>query len=409
MKTENLQYGQSTEILQFIIKSGMLDLHDVQDSMEAMKRDELLKKHQYKIWQGKDGKWYTYLPDESKKDGRRLIKRIDKTSLEDIVVEYCKKEEKVFLKDIFEEWVSQKLEYGEIQKQTYDRYKTDFRRFFANSEISKVDIRKITEDDLELFVRNAIKNLSLTNKSYSGLRLLLIGVFKYAKKRKYTELSITQFLGDLELAKKCFSKRTIKDEESVFTDSEVEKIYKYISENKSLINFGILLAFQTGVRVGELCTLKFSDIQGNKLSIRRTEVRYRDSEGNYVYEVRESPKTEAGNRDIILNSEAQKTLKQIRRMNPFGEYMFVRNGTRIKEKAFSVKIVKICQYVGIKERSMHKVRKTYATKLINGGVDESLVIKQMGHTSIDCTKNYYYFNNKSDEEAARQIEAAISY
>lgn len=409
MKKEALQYGQSTEILQFIIKNGMLDLHDVQDSMEAMKREELLKKHQYKIWQGKDGKWYTYLPDESKKDGRRLIKRIDKTSLEDIVVEYCRKEEKVFLKDIFEEWVSQKLEYGEIQKQTYDRYKTDFQRFFANSEISKVDIRKITEDDLELFVRDTIKNLNLTNKSYSGLRLLLIGIFKYAKKRKYTEISITQFLGDLELAKKCFAKRIKKDEESVFTDTEVEKIYKYISDNKSLINFGILLAFQTGVRVGELCTLKFSDIQGNKLSISRTEVRYRDSKGNYIYEVRESPKTEAGNRDIILNSQAQKTLKQIRRMNPFGEYMFVRNGIRIKEKAFSVKIVKICQYVGIKERSMHKVRKTYATKLINGGVDESLIIKQMGHTSIDCTKNYYYFNNKSDEEAVRQIEAAISY
>ena len=53
----------------------MLNLSDVQDSMEAMKREELLKKHQYKIWQGKDGKWYTYLPDESKKDGRRLIKR----------------------------------------------------------------------------------------------------------------------------------------------------------------------------------------------------------------------------------------------------------------------------------------------------------------------------------------------
>ncbi len=58
---------------------------------------------------------------------------------------------------------------------------------------------------------------------------------------------------------------------------------------------------------------------------------------------------------------------------------------------------------------MHKARKTYATKLINGGVDESLVIKQMGHTSIDCTKNYYYFNNKSAEEAERQIEDAISY
>ena len=83
--------------------------------------------------------------------------------------------------------------------------------------------------------------------------------------------------------------------------------------------------------------------------------------------------------------------------------MFMSDRKRIKEKAFSVKIVKICRYVGIKERSMHKARKTYATKLINGGVDESLVIKQMGHTSIDWTRNHYYFNNKSDEEAVKQI------
>ena len=87
----------------------------------------------------------------------------------------------------------------------------------------------------------------------------------------------------------------------------------------------------------------------------------------------------------------------------------MKDGKRIKEKAFSVKITKICKYVGIKERSMHKARKTYATKLINGGVDESLIIKQMGHTSIDCTKNYYYFNNKNDEEAIKQIEKAIAY
>lgn len=68
-----------------------------------------------------------------------------------------------------------------------------------------------------------------------------------------------------------------------------------------------------------------------------------------VFEVRESPKTEAGNRDIIIHAEAQKTLKMIRKMNPFGEYMFMRDGERIKEKAFSVKITKICRYVGIKE------------------------------------------------------------
>lgn len=375
--------------------------------MEAMKREELLKQHPYEIWQSKDGKWYTYLPTQG--GGRVLKKRKSKKDLENIVIDYYKNNQEVRLEDLFQEWAAQKLEYGEIQKQTFDRYTTDFHRFFDHSDIANKDIRKITEDDLELFIRETIRKQSLSNKAYGGLRLLIIGIFKYAKKRKYTEISITQFMGDLDLPKKCFSKRVVKDEESVFTDAEVEKISAYIRENISLINYGILLAFQTGVRVGELCTLKYSDIKGNKLCIRRTEVRYRGEDGKYVFEVRESPKTEAGNRDIILNSDAQRTLKEIRKLNPFGEYIFMSDGKRIKEKAFSVKIVKICRYVGIKERSMHKARKTYATKLINGGVDESLVVRQMGHTSIDCTKNHYYFNNKSDEDAAKQIENAISY
>lgn len=401
------QFGQANEILQFIIQSGKIDISDVQNSMEDMKRKELLEKHPYKIWEGKDGEWYTYLPKRG--SGRVLKKRKSRSDLESIIMDYYKNQQEILLDDIFQEWSSQKLEYGEIQKQTYDRYKTDFHRFFDNTNIAKKDIRKITEDDLELFIRNAIRSKGLSNKAYGGLRLLIIGIFKYAKKRKYTEISITQFMGDLDLPKKCFFKKTVMDDESVFTDSEVEKIFTYIKENASLINYGILLAFQTGVRVGELCSLKYSDVQGNKLCIRRTEVRYRGEDGKYVFEVRESPKTEAGNRDIILNSDAQQTLKAIRKLNPFGEYMFMSDGKRIKEKAFSVKIVKICRYVGIKERSMHKARKTYATKLINGGVDESLVVKQMGHTSIDCTKNYYYFNNKNDEDVVRQIENAISY
>lgn len=407
LQTDYLQYGQGNDILRFIINNGMVNISDVQNSMEAMKREEVLKKHPYEIWEGKDGKWYTYL--SSQNGGRTLKKRKTRKDLESVVIDYYKNIKEVYIRDIFQEWISQKLEYGEIQKQTYDRYKTDFDRFFGDSDITKVDFRKIKEDDLEIFIRHTIKELNLSNKSYSGLRLLIIGIFKYAKKQKYTEISITQFFGDLDLSRKCFAKKVVRDEESVFTDIEVEKISKYIRENVSIINYGILLAFQTGVRVGELCTLKYSDIMGNKLSIRRTEVRYRDKDGKYVFEVRESPKTEAGNRDIILNSDAMKTLREIRKLNPFGEYIFMKDGTRIKEKAFSVKIVKICRYVGIKERSMHKARKTYATKLINGGVDESIVVKQMGHTSIDCTKNHYYFNNKNEEDAAKQIEKAMSY
>ncbi len=214
MELNGFNYGQNNEILRFIISSGMIDISDVQKTMEAMKREELLKQHPYEIWQSKEGKWYTYLP--AKNGGRVLKKRKSKKDLENIVIEYYKNKKEILLKDIFQEWVSQKLEYGEIQKQTFDRYTTDFYRFFDDSDIARKDIRKITEDDLELFIRETIKKRNLSHKSYGGLRLLIMGIFKCAKKKKYTEISITQFMGDLDLPKKCFARKVVKDEESVF-------------------------------------------------------------------------------------------------------------------------------------------------------------------------------------------------
>ena len=80
-----LQYEQGNDILRFIINNGMIDIDDVQNSVEAMKREELLKQHSYEIWQGKDGKWYTYLPTQ---DGSRVLKkRKSKRDLENIIID----------------------------------------------------------------------------------------------------------------------------------------------------------------------------------------------------------------------------------------------------------------------------------------------------------------------------------
>ena len=61
------------ELLKYVIDNGMIDTAYVRDIIEMQKRKEILDKHPYKIWEGKDGKWYTYLPDEE--NGRVLKKR----------------------------------------------------------------------------------------------------------------------------------------------------------------------------------------------------------------------------------------------------------------------------------------------------------------------------------------------
>ena len=59
------------ELLKCTIENGMIDLSYVQEQIEMNKRKVLLGRHPYIIvWQGNDGKWYTYLPDEK----RRILK-----------------------------------------------------------------------------------------------------------------------------------------------------------------------------------------------------------------------------------------------------------------------------------------------------------------------------------------------
>ena len=68
-----------TELLKYAIENGMIDAALVQEKIEMQRRKDLLEKHPYKIYEGKDKKWYTYLPDDEK--GRVFKKRNTKAEL----------------------------------------------------------------------------------------------------------------------------------------------------------------------------------------------------------------------------------------------------------------------------------------------------------------------------------------
>lgn len=399
------------DLLQYAYDNGMIDVNTIRANIEMNERKRYLEGHTPAVWQGSDGRWATYLPDPTKKNGRKLIKKATKQQLETAIVEHYKRtEDEPYIADVFYAWATNKLAYGEILQQTYDRYETDFHRFFDGEKISEIKFRFITEEMLEDFIKYSIHQKQLTAKAWGNLRTIINGMFKYAKKKKYTDISITNFMGDVDISPKSFKKRRFSDEESVFTNGEIQKIFEYVDQQEpSLINLGIMLAFQTGLRAGEIAALQSNDLKGNVLNVSKTEVRYKDPETRkFVFEIRDFTKGSEGYRKVILTEDAIETFKKIRRMNPFGEYLFFQNDELIKSKAFTVKLYKICKYVGIKPRSLHKARKTYGTKLLNAGIDEKLITKQMGHTDITTTKNYYYFNNRDVGETSKLLSSAIN-
>lgn len=397
-----------TDLLKYIIDNDMIDTDTIKMQIEMNERERFLKEHPYKVWKGKDDIWHTYLPDE--KEGRKHRKRKTQKEIEEVIVEYWKaKEDEPYLERVFYEWANNKLEYGEIMKQTYDRYENDFIRFIKNNPIAEIKVKDITEDYLEGFIKKTIYENQLTAKSWGNLRTVLIGMFKYAKKKKYTDISIKMFLNEIEISPRSFRKVIVKDEEQVFSDEEVGKIFEFIQAQEfSVINLGIILAFQTGLRAGELSALQWKDINKEYISVNHMEERFK-VDGQNIFRVREYPKTDAGVRKIILTSDAKKVLTILRNVNHFGEYIFMKDGERIKGKAFTVKLEKLCKYIGITPRSLHKARKTYGTKLITAGVNPRLITNQMGHTDIDTTLRYYNFNNNSLTTVQNIIDTAVNY
>lgn len=398
------------EVLKFVVENGMVDIALVQETIEMQKRKELLNNHPYDIWQSDNGYFYTYLPDKEK--GRVQKKRKSRKALEDLIVTYYMDNKNI--SDVFYEWIAQKLEFREIQKQSYDRYISDYERFFINNKNAKVLMEKkfkhIEEDDLEMFIKTTIAEMQLTQKAYSGLRTLLNGIFRYGKKKKYTTLSITNFMGDIDLSRRAFTPKIIDAEKEVYLEDEVIQITEYLRTQKDDLKcLGLLLSFETGMRIGELSALKTSCISDNYIRINCTEIKERDENDKWKVFVKEYAKTSAGNRNIVIPDRAKETIADILKITDSSEFLFSSNGKRIRSNCFRRKLMVICNRLKIPYRPNHKIRKTYGTTLIDNGVDDAIIAEQMGHTDIATTRKFYYYSNKTKEKTQEQVKRAISF
>lgn len=257
------------EILQYAVDSGIINLESIKNVVDDMTKKEILAQHKYAIVQGSDGRWSTRVPLD---DGTSAVRhRKTREELEDYLVNYYKELKKsIYIKDVFWKWMNEKLDYGEIKKQSYDKYCAEFKRFFTkDSFICIKKMKNITEEDLERFIKTTIRDMELTRKAYSGLVTLLNGIFKYGKKMGCTTISISTFIKDLYLPKNIFKKNFKDKKTEVFMEDEIPVIIGYLKENPDIWNLALLLQFETGARIGEISTLKKEDIKKHSILIRR--------------------------------------------------------------------------------------------------------------------------------------------
>lgn len=393
----------NNEDLNFLVTRGIIDLSDIQSIIDMEKKKELIEKHPYQAWQGKNGSWYVYLPDKEK--GRILKRKSTKAGIENVIVAYQKEQmENPTIEEVFNEWNDYRRDLKKIAKSSHTRMKQTFNQHFK--EFGKKKIKAVTELEIIEFLERQIPEHNLSAKSFASLKTIMRGILKRAKRKGYISFSPELLFADLDVSDKEFHKTIKEDYEVVFDENETALMLNYLKEHCDIKNAGILLMFVTGVRIGELAALKHEDLnpETGTIKIRRTETRYMEN-GSTIYDIKDYPKTQAGVREIVVPTSYRWLVRDLYANSSEGDFVFKENNKRLTTYHLRKREYYVCNQTGVYKKSPHKIRATYDSILLDANVDRRMVKDQMGHSEIKVSENNYHRNRKSFDRKQQILDS----
>ena len=407
------------ETLAFLEINGIIDLRDVEENMRKARKEKILQKHPYSIYQGKDGRWRTYLPDDFKSEGRRLIV---KTHLDELETLLCKHSESLeaglfknvcTLEDLYPAWIEYKSVH--VCETTVIRIKKDWRKYYENAEIVKKPIRSITKLEIDTWVHTMIREHGMNAHKYGNFSVILRQMLEFAVDSEIIEKNL--FL-DVRINRRRVLVPEVKkpDHTQVFTKSEesmlIERAWKAFNKRENYIQryapLAVIFLFYTGLRLGEISALKFEDITGKRMLVNRL-VRFPTGE------IVDHTKGAYGSRTVPLIPNAADIIDLIRTHRQeegldIDGYIFCPNEKPVSTyNAIERVLKKYCQDLGIEERSPHKERKTFTSALLSNGVSINTTRQLAGHVDERTTLNNYCYDRSDEDEKLAQITYALTH
>ena len=279
----------------------------------------------------------------------------------------------------------------------------------GNIRLSEVDTTILQEYfNYEMDNGNKKTGKSLSPKTLHNIKLMLHKSFKKAIELDFMKLNYAEYV---ELPK--IRKPDIK----TLSASEQHNLLNILKYSDEKLYFGVFLSLTTGMRLGEVIGLRWSDVdlQDNIIHIRRTANRLNtldESSRTRTEIVVGTPKSENSIRDIPITDMIHTAFidYKIKYQENFGKIrkddyiVMLRRGYPVEPKTMQDCFQRIISKAGIKEHiTFHGLRHTFATRAVEQGVDIKTLSVLLGHSDVSFTLSRYYHVSEKQKRKAMNL------
>lgn len=253
---------------------------------------------------------------------------------------------------------------------------------FGNLSLDQMSHEMIEEQTNNLLTYGGKSRTGLSLKTVSDILSVIRNVLNYAVRNGYI---VTCDASSIQV------KRSTP-KMHILSRDEQERLCQYLYSDLCACNIGILVSLFTGIRIGELCALRWEDISLHEqtIHIHQTMQRIQDrsSANKKTKIVITAPKSACSIRTIPLPDQLITVIASYKTTDT-GFFLTNSSERYIEPRTMQNKFQKALKHSSIKTVNFHALRHTFATRCVELGFDVKSLSEILGHASVNITMNRY--------------------